>query len=818
MVGLVVVSHSARLADGVAELMRGMAGPDVHIATAGGLDLPGRPLGTDANLIHNAITQVYSDAGVVVLVDLGSAILSTEMALEMFAPEQRAHIVLAPAALVEGGLAAAVQARLGSELGAVVAEAHAALDAKLAQMGAPGENVPPPAAAAAATLAQSAPSLTLDVTNPLGLHARPAARLVQIAARFAADVQLRDLMTGRGPVNAKSINAVTTLGVAQGHTIEITASGAQAQAALDALGQLARENFGDAPAAPWSATPPLAAPAARAGENEWIGLAASPGIAIGAARLYQPAVPEIPQTKIDDPSGEWVRLQTAIEQAQAQLRATRAALNGRNTLPEAEIFDAQALMLQDQALLEPARRAIFEEHLNAALAFERAAETIVAAYHALADEYLRARAADVRAVARQVLLQLLGVSHHIALEPGILVASDLTPAETAGLDPQTVYAICTAQGGPTGHSAILAKSMGIPAVVGLGTDILRVANGDTLIVDGTQGRVWHNPDDALVARYTAELEMARAAAQANALRRDEPGRTADGRHVEIAANIGSLQDAKQAVKMGAEAVGLFRTEFLFLDRRDAPTEDEQYSVYRAIAETLQGRPLVVRTLDIGGDKPLPYIPLPRQANPFLGLRGLRLSLAHMDLFKTQLRAILRVAAEFPLRVMFPMVTNVRELRDARALIDLVLEDLKQENLARPERVETGIMVEVPAAALAARRFAPELDFFSIGTNDLTQYTTAAERGNPNVAALADSLHPAVLELISLVVTAAHAQNKWVGVCGEMAGDPAAIPLLVGLGIDELSMAPPLIPAAKQIVRDLDFMAAAASVRAMLDVG
>ncbi len=818
MVGLVIVSHSAQLAAGVAELVRGMAGSDVQIAAAGGLDLADKPLGTDVNLIQRAIKQVYSDDGVVVLVDLGSAILATEMALEMFPPAQRARIMLAPAALVEGGIAAGVQARLGSDIHTVVQEARAAFDAKLAQMDAPQMDAPQTISAspnANPLPDESALRLELVIKNPLGLHARPAARFVQTAARFSAQVYVQNLSAPRGPVNAKSISAVATLGALQNHRIAITASGADAKAALAALQQLADENFGDVEPAAASAneTPQtLAAPTA----NEIRGRAAAPGIARGPARLYRSALGPLPENKIDDAPREWARLQAAIEKAQTQLRGARAALEARGAKNQAEIFDAQILMLQDDALQEPARRAIFQDRQNAARALHDASEQIAAGFDALDDEYQRARAADVRAVTHQVLLHLLDAAPPSSLERGILIAPDLTPAETATLDPQTIQALALAYGGPTSHSAILAKSLNIPAVVALGDRILTIDNGTMLIADGDNGSVLVNPDAAQLQAYDARVQGARAAAGRADRARHQAATTQDGHNIEIAANIGSLSDAQRAVELGAESVGLFRTEFLFLERQDAPSEEEQYETYRAVARALDGRALVLRTLDVGGDKPLPYVALPREANPFLGLRGLRLCLAQPELFKTQLRAILGVANEFPVRVMFPMVSTWQEFYDAQNLLDQARAELRARQIRVPDHLETGIMVEVPAAALLATQFAPAVDFFSIGTNDLTQYTLAAERGNPHVAALTETMQPAVLQLIALVVQAAHARKKWVGVCGEMAGDPRAIPLLVGLGVDELSMSPPLIPHAKEIVRGLNFVAAQAQAQRALE--
>lgn len=822
MVGLVIVSHSAKLAEGVAELMRGMVGTDVPIAAVGGTDAPEHPLGTNANLIHKAIVQVWSADGVVVLVDLGSAILSTEFAIGMLPAEQSARVVIAPAPLVEGGFAAAVQAHLGKPLEQVVAEARNALDAKLAQMGQGAPTRRPPDAAS--DVNQLTPEFTFLVKNRLGLHARPATRFVQTAARFHADVRVRDLTNGQGPVDAKSINAVTTLGVLFGHQIQVTAEGADAQAALDALFALASEKFGETELAFADEMSPGGAgltdtivEGARtpSSENEIIGYGASDGYAIGAARLFRPTLPPVPQHETDDPQLEWRRLIGAIQQAQEQLSQVRRGLNERGGTAQAEIFDAQVLMLSDNAIQEPARRSIFESKENAAAAFQNAAEQVATRYDALDDEFLRARATDVRAVAQQVLMNLLGATQRITLAEGILVARDLTPAETAQLDPKSVQAICTALGTPTAHSAILAKGLGIPTVVGLGERILQVAEGETLIVDGARGSVLCSPDAQQLTLYRERIEGERRAAETQRAERAKPAITRDGRRVEIAANIGSVREAERAVEMGAEAVGLFRTEFLFLGRRDAPDEEEQYQTYRGVAQALQNRVLLIRTLDVGGDKPLPYVNLRYESNPFLGLRGLRLSLALPDLFKTQLRAILRAAYEFPIRVMFPMVSVLQEFHEAQAWMVQARTELQARGVPVPERIETGIMVEVPSAALTAAAFARDVDFFSIGTNDLTQYTLAAERGNVHVARLAEPLHPAVLELVARVVSAAHAQHKWVGVCGEMGNDAEAIPILIGLGVDELSMPAAFIPRAKQIVRELHFADSQTQARARL---
>jgi phosphoenolpyruvate-protein phosphotransferase/dihydroxyacetone kinase phosphotransfer subunit len=823
VVGLVIVSHSAKLAEGVAEMARAMAGPTVRLAATGGLALPDHPLGTDAVLILQAIEQVYSDEGVVVLMDLGSAVLSAEMAIEQLTPERRAHVFLSEAPLVEGALAAAVQAKLGNSVAQVLAEARSALSSK---------GIGPQAETNATEGQASGPSsppgntpiveLRLTVHNRLGLHARPAARIVQTAGWFGqADVQLLNLTTGRGPVNAKSINGVATLGVRQGHEIRITASGAEAGAALTALSALAGKNFGDPPDAPGETAPAPETPVAARAEDHsppyFQGFPASPGIAVGPARLFRAAVLEVPKQAAADPQAEWERLEQAIETTRGQIMVTRYSMARRAGDDAAGIFDAYALYLSDEALLRPARQLIFEARQNAAAAWQQAVREIADEYRALDDAYQRARAADVEGVGRQVLHILLGEVPRAAdwSGPGILIAADLTPVDTAHLDAHRVRGIATAAGGPTSHSAILARTLGIPAVVCAGDALLGIDEGTPLLLDGEAGRIWPNPSPKLQAEYGRRADAGRAA-QARALAaRGEPAATRDGRRVEVAANIGTPADARQAVEMGAEAVGLFRTEFLFLDRRSPPDEEEQYAAYLAAAEILGQRPLVIRTLDVGGDKPLPYVEMEPEANPFLGQRAIRLSLARPEFFKVQLRAIARAAAEHPIRVMFPMIALLSEFRAARALLMEARDEIAKRGQRAPERIKTGIMVEIPAAALRAQQFALEVDFFSVGTNDLTQYTLAAERGNPQLAGLADAMQPAVLQLIGQTVVAAHVYGKWVGVCGELAGEPQAVPMLVGLGVDELSMNALAIPRAKEIVRALDYGEARAQAEAAL---
>ncbi|HYY05160.1 MAG TPA: phosphoenolpyruvate--protein phosphotransferase, partial [Candidatus Limnocylindria bacterium] len=653
-----------------------------------------------------------------------------------------------------------------------------------------------------------AETLTLEIRNPLGLHARPAARFVQTAAGFDASVEVTNLTSGRGPASGRSLNGLATLGIRQGHEILVSAQGAQAAAALAALAELAGRDFDEEPAR--VAPPAPAAPAAPSPEAGLTGLPGAPGIVSGPARHLRAVAPEIPTGTAREPEAEWEALQEALRQVRAEIVAARESVAARAGDYSAAIFDAHLLFLDDDALLEPARRAIFEQAQNAAEAWHAAAEAVAADYRSLDDDYLQARAEDLTGVARQVVGALTGESAGPALDrPGIVVAADLTPADTAALDRELAQGIATAAGSPTSHSAILARSLGIPAAVGLGEALLEVPEGTPLLLDGDAGVVHVEPAEELVAEYEQRSAAREEAAREARARAAEPAVTRDGHPVEVVANIGSPDDVAVALASGAEGVGLLRTEFLFLERDSMPSEEEQHEAYSRIAKALGGRPLVLRTLDVGADKPLPYLSSRAEANPFLGVRGIRLQLAREELLEPQLRAVLRTAAERPLKVMFPMVTTLEEYRQARSALERAREELEQSGTAVPADLEVGVMIEVPAAALAAEVFAPQVDFFSLGTNDLTQYTMAAERGNAEVAALADGLHPSVLRLIRIVAEAAGRHGRWVGVCGELASDSAAVPVLIGLGITELSANGPAIPAVKQAVREVDLESARA---------
>jgi multiphosphoryl transfer protein len=796
MVGIVVVSHSRALARAALELAREMLhGRHVKVAIAAGLD--DRTLGTDAVQIQAAIEEVDGPQGVLVLMDLGSAVLSAELALELLDPDVRARVVLCPGPLVEGLVVATVAAAGGAPIADVAAEASAALIGKQSHLA-------PEAATADQTLSGSQPVAVAPIpeatgvfviANEHGLHARPAARLVAEIRDIDARVTLRNLTTRSPQVPAASLSRVATLGVLKGHRVEVAAAGRQAREAVEHVLALAARNFDEA-----GPSQSLVIPAAQ----PTIGpLPAAPGIAVGRVWMPHRTAAQVPQTPAGDPAAEWRRLRTAVAAVRRETVRLRVRTSRALGEEEAAIFDAHLMLLDDAELLDQVRHGI-NSGRSVEAAWAQAVSALETQIAQLADAYQRARAADVRGVGDQVLHALLGVAAGFESRDGVLVAADLSPAESGGLDPARVKGIVLAQGSPSAHSAILVRTLGIPMIVSAGPGILSVREGATLAFDGATGELELDPDQDTLDRYAARAAARRhvhAEAQARAV---QPAQTVDGVVVEVAANIGSLADARQALPAGADSAGLVRTEFLFLGRAEAPDVDEQEATYLALAEALGGRRLTLRTLDVGGDKPLPYLPSEHEANPFLGLRGIRLSLARRELLRDQLIAVCRVAHATPVSLMFPMVSTLDELHSALDILDKAIATCGG---ARPAALKIGIMVEVPAAALKAHAFVPHVDFFSLGTNDLTQYTLAAERGNSSVAQLADPFDPAVLRLIDIVCRAASGQVD-VAVCGEIASDEAAVPLLLGLGVRELSVIPAAVPLVKQAVRQVDTTEAA----------
>ncbi|EKH2262369.1 phosphoenolpyruvate--protein phosphotransferase [Staphylococcus pseudintermedius] len=535
------------------------------------------------------------------------------------------------------------------------------------------------------------------------------------------------------------------------------------------------------------------------------GIAASDGVAIAKAYLLVEPDLNFNNEKTDQPEAEVQKFNEALNNSKIELTKIRNHAEEQLGADKAAIFDAHLLVLDDPELIQPIEEKIKNESASAPQALTEVTQNFITIFESMDNEYMKERAADIRDVAKRVLAHILGVelpNPSIIDESVIIVAHDLTPSDTAQLNKQYVQGFVTNIGGRTSHSAIMSRSLEIPAVVGTKSISESVQQGDMVIVDGLTGDVIVNPSDDEIKAYQHKRESFFADREALKQLRDEPSKTLDGHEVELAANIGTPNDLEGVHNNGAEGIGLYRTEFLYMGRDNMPTEDEQFEAYKKVLESMKGKRVVVRTLDIGGDKELPYLNLPEEMNPFLGYRAIRLCLDQPEIFRPQLRALLRASAYGKLNIMFPMVATIQEFRDAKALLLEEKENLKQEGVEVSDDIELGIMVEIPATAALADVFAKEVDFFSIGTNDLIQYTMAADRMSERVSYLYQPYNPSILRLIKQVIDASHQEGKWTGMCGEMAGDETAIPLLIGLGLDEFSMSATSILKARRQIKDL----------------
>ncbi|STD06093.1 Phosphoenolpyruvate-protein phosphotransferase [Dermatophilus congolensis] len=644
----------------------------------------------------------------------------------------------------------------------------------------------------------------LIIPNPTGMHARPAATLVTLAKELGGESELR--YAGKS-ANATSITSVLALGLTRGSAVQVAARGDNAQKTVERLAAAILSGLGDdigpdagssaAVAASDSSVDSWSGP--RSGDpNLLLGVAASTGLAIGHVRQLHVDIADFAEDA-SDPAEELRVLDAAIERAREQIVALSERVASDDE--KAAIFAAHSEIIADPELRTGAVAQI-NAGRSAPFAWQQSFMAQAAQLAALRDEVLSGRATDIRDVGRRVLAELTGNSGEVMeFEEGtILVAEELTPSDTAALDRSKVVGFATTAGGASSHVAIIARSMGIPAVAGIERAALEVPDGTRVILDGAAGTLRMGADDAEIARIEERQAALAAKHEADLSHAHESAVTTDGYSIEVVANIGNVEDACSAMKYGAEGVGLLRSEFIFLGRSSAPSEDEQTSIYREISRSLHpGQPLVIRTLDVGGDKPLPYLPIEREENPFLGVRGVRVGLERPEVLRTQARAILRAAdGGTNLQVMFPMIATLEEFRAAKAIFDAEAVSLGV------ARVPLGIMVEVPSVAVMASQFAKEVDFFSVGTNDLTSYTLAMDRGHPKLASQVDPCNPAVLQLIGRAAKAAHSEGKWLGVCGGIASDPQAVPFLIGLGVDELSCSIPAIPEIKAAVRAVSF--------------
>jgi phosphoenolpyruvate-protein phosphotransferase/dihydroxyacetone kinase phosphotransfer subunit len=775
-VGLVVVSHSAGLAEGIVELAAQMA-PGVPLVAAGGM--ADGSIGTDAVRIAEAIAAADHGAGVVIMADLGSAVLSTKMALDLVDPEIAGRAELSNGPAVEGTVVAAVRAASGSSLEEVLRESEAArsMQKDAQEVAGPGPE---------------ASRFEAQLRNPSGLHARPAAEFQQTAARFHSRVWLENVTRGDPPVDAKSPVAILSTGSRKGHVIRVSAEGEDQDDALAALLSLVADQFGETEpnAAGPREVPRAVRPAAPAGgavaPGAVVGISGAPGVAVGP--IWSPRSSSstghgtLGQT---DMAG---RIRAAAGEASDQLRAMAARVRARGRGEQAEVLAAQAVFATDRALIDAAVAAA-ESGLEASSAVTSVFEEAAARQQQVGDELLAARAADIRDVGARIARIIRGEALELPSVPSIAVAEDLPPSVAEEIPEELLLGVAIQGGSATSHVVILSRGRGIPAVVAVPGLMDAARTARTIAVDGGTGEVMLDPGESVRAEFEQRARgLAERRATAAALR-DRPATTADDRRVALLANIGGPEDSARAIEMGADGVGLFRTEFLFMKRRTAPTEEEQVEPYRRVFEAFgPDRPVVVRLADIGGDKAVPYLGLPPEDNPFLGVRAIRLADRSPDLLAAQLRAIWRAAglAGVVPHVMAPMVSTLADARLLVSLRDEARAAVAAAGAPLPERMVTGVMVEVPSAALIADELARLVDFFSIGTNDLTQYTLAADRSNPALASLQDALHPAVLRLVERVVAGGHEAGIEVAVCGELAGDPLGALVLVGLGVDELS--------------------------------
>ncbi len=800
MIGVVLVSHSKALALGVRELVLQMTGPDFPVVVAAGVGDDFAEIGTDAVHVAEMLKPFCAGEGAVVLMDLGSAVLSAQTALDLLEFDDISHdnIRICSAPFVEAAVAASVQANAGGDLDSVVREAMGALAPKQDQV---GDAEAPAAAPQAMAAAGEALSFETEIRNPHGLHARPAANLVRTASGFAAEATISNLSNGRGPAPARSLTSVALVQAKKGDRVRFEIRGADAEAAKAALEKLASEHFGEDVTAPEPA-PPAAAPGA-AGAS----VGASEGVAVGPVMRLDAARPALPEA---GPAGTPAEERAKLDRAVAAIAGELGAAAKHDATG---IFAAQLLVLEDPAMLEPIAARI-DAGEAAVAAWQAEIAKLADAYAEMEDPYLQARAADIRDIALRVARAIVGAkgAQRIAPEPSaILLVDELLPSEASACDPAHVLGILARVGSPTAHAAIIARTLGIPMVIGGAVDEGTLP-GKTVALDGGTGELVIEPSPEIAAEFAARRAAAEERAAAFAAAKDEPAETRDGHRIEVFANVGNAADAAAARDNGAEGVGLLRTEFVYLPFDETPSEDEQADLLESVIAAAPKGPVVVRTLDVGADKPLAFLEQAAEANPFLGVRGIRLSFRNPEFFASNLRAILRAGRDAEVWIMFPMIADPEEMRRGRAAVVAAHEALESAGVAHAWPVKIGMMVEVPAAALTLERFVDAADFFSIGTNDLTQYVMAAERGNAALTDLQDAMHPAVLRAVRRICESAG--ERHVAVCGDAASDPAAAAALVGAGVHGLSVRPNRAPEVKAMLRGVS----AADLKAALDAG
>ncbi len=813
MVGLVLVSHSRPLAEAVADLARRAVNSDLRLTFSGGVGEYRLELGTDAIEIREAISTVYSEDGVLVLMDMGSAILSAETAKDLLSPEQQEKVRLTSAPLVEGGIAAAVQAELGASIDDVAKAALQSLLPKQDQVQDISPDIEAVQEAAPPTVNE-----TLDVTiqNTHGLHLRPAATLIKALSRFPGEVFIENRTANRGPVLARSLVDVTRLQIRQGDSVRFSISTPDPKPVIDSIQSLVESRFGEFA----QLVRPNELSDARDTSQPF---GVSPGIAIGRPLLLETVVPSIPAYTVESApdvareiEGLRAAIATAIGEFDKRINRLRPSLNADHL----DVFDAQRMIFADPTILNEVQAKIQEQHLNAATAWHAVLSRYAADQEKAEDPYLQARAADFREVDRTVLNHLMGeklgsgLAGRALAEPTLLICEELTPTLAEELQRLSISGVIQLGGGATSHGAILARALSLPAIGGARKSLDRLRAAQRVAISGSEGLLWVDPPADILSDLGHRQQLERSELQ-RALQESQ-GRaiTKDGQLVEVGGNAGSAKDVLSARANGAEFIGLFRSEFLFQNFDAEPDEEQQLAAYRdALVPSGGSLPVTVRVLDIGGDKPLKFLSQPKEANPFLGVRGIRLLMANPRFFRVHLRAILRLADSFPVRLLIPMITDVSEILATKRLLGEIAAELTNANLPHKWPIPIGAMIETPSAALLIDQLLPHLDFVSIGTNDLTQYVLCAERGSAPLSAFSDSLHPAVLRICEQVIQGAQKHEVKVSICGEMASDPEAVPICLGLGLREFSVTAAAIPAVKSLIRKLDASRIAAQLAA-----
>jgi phosphoenolpyruvate-protein phosphotransferase/dihydroxyacetone kinase phosphotransfer subunit len=821
MVGLVLVSHSRALAQATVDLIKRTVASDIALQFAGGVGEDRTELGTDGTEILEAINAVYSDDGVLVLMDMGSAILSAETAKDFLDPAQQEKVRLTSAPLVEGAIAAAIQAQLGSPIGEVVNAAKQSLLPKQEHLS--ESPAPPPIPLATVVMPGSAVTLDLTIENEHGLHLRPAAALIKRVARFKnSQIFVENRSTHSRRAVTKSLIDVARLQIRKGDLVRFTISSPDPGAVVAEIRNLVETRFGEKtaerPAAqqllPGSEDKQESVQSARteiqSATNRSPGsktLPISNGVAIGEPRFLDKIDPPIPSNRLDSflqIEEELRTLKKAVANAAADFDERMARLEDKLSEDELAVFEAQQLIVSDPTLFETAEARVRNSHFNAAAAWHETLTDQAARQESSDDPYLRERAADFREVDRIVLSHLLekGTEPESPFEnPTILICDELSPALAERCESLGIVGVIQLRGGATSHGAIVARALGMPAIGGSQARLDALRTAKRVAIDGSSGELWLDPEPATLDRLNKQIAANKSASAHDLETSSEPALSSDGIRIQVSGNAGSAEEVAKATKIGADSIGLFRSEFLFQQFSSEPTEEQQFEAYAAaFGPQEQSIPLTVRLLDIGGDKPLKFLHTAVEANPFLGVRGIRLLLAHPEFFRTHLRVLLRLSGLYPIRLMIPMVTDYSEVIATKKLLEEIHNELNQENKKHSWPIALGIMVETPAAAIMADRLAAYSDFFSIGTNDLAQYLLCAERGNAALSGFSDALHPAVLTVCKQVVDVAVRRKIDVSICGEIASDPAALPFLLGIGLRSLSVNPPTIPSTKASIR------------------